>query len=160
MLQLKRTQKTEDGQEVKHQNHFCCTTTCGHCRKKRHYRDECHIKCSESEKLKKAEPQVSNGVRTPVRVVDLKGGAQTLEVLRVRVSLVEDEGPQRPPLVEEQHPTPHLRRSHRVEKQSAPSTPSFGGADNSSENAKKRHRNWHSKCLQAAGFEVKFPEEG
>ena len=29
MLQLKRTQKTKDGQEVKHQDHFRCTITCG-----------------------------------------------------------------------------------------------------------------------------------
>ena len=35
-----------------------------------------------------------------------------------------------------------------------------GGADRSSENAKKRRLYWHSKCLQAAGVEVKFTEEG
>ena len=40
------------------------------------------------------------------------------------------------------------------------STPSAGGADNSSQNAKKRRLNWHSRCRQAAGVEVKFPEEG
>ena len=39
-------------------------------------------------------------------------------------------------------------------------TPSAGGTDEGNENAKKRRLNWHSKCLQAAGFEVKFPEEG
>ena len=31
MLQLRRTQKTKDGQEVKHQDHFRCTITCGYC---------------------------------------------------------------------------------------------------------------------------------
>ena len=44
MLQLKRTQKTKDGQEVKHQDHFHCTITCGYCGNRRHYEDECHIK--------------------------------------------------------------------------------------------------------------------
>ena len=44
MLQLKRTQKTEDGQEVKHHDHFRCTIKCGFCGKRRHYEDECHIK--------------------------------------------------------------------------------------------------------------------
>ena len=41
------------------------------------------------------------------------GGGLTLEVLRVRVTL-EDEGPDPPPLVEEEHPTPHLRVSRRL----------------------------------------------
>ena len=57
MLQLRRTQKTKDGQEVKHQDHFRCTITCGYCGKRRHYEDECHIKRRESEKLKKAEEE-------------------------------------------------------------------------------------------------------
>ena len=57
MLQLKRTQKTKDGQEVKHQDHFRCTMTCGYCGKRRHYEDECHIKRRESEKLQKAEEE-------------------------------------------------------------------------------------------------------
>ena len=30
MLQLKRTRKNKDGQEVKHQDHFRCTITCGY----------------------------------------------------------------------------------------------------------------------------------
>ena len=55
MLQLRRTHKTKDGQEVKHQDHFRCTIKCGYCGKMRHYEDECHIKPRESEKLKKAE---------------------------------------------------------------------------------------------------------
>ena len=57
MLQLQRTQRTKDGQEVKHQDHFRCTLTCGYCGKRRHYEDECHIKRRESEKLKKAEEE-------------------------------------------------------------------------------------------------------
>ena len=71
MLHLKRTQKTKDGEEAKHEDHFCCTVMCGYCGKRRHYEDECHIKRRESEKPKKA---TRNSVRTPVRVVDLKGG--------------------------------------------------------------------------------------
>ena len=42
------------------------------------------------------------------------GGGLTLEVLRVRVTLVEDEGAQLPLLVEEEHPSPHLPQTHRV----------------------------------------------
>ena len=57
MLQLKRTQKTKDGEEVKHQGHFRCTITCGYCGKRRHHENECHIKRRESEKLKKAEEE-------------------------------------------------------------------------------------------------------
>ena len=56
------------------------------------------------------------------------------------------------------NPTPKGEPSG--EKQPALSTPSAGGADKSSENAKKHRLNWHSKCLQAAGVEGKFPEEG
>ena len=57
MLQLQRKQKTKIGQGVKHQDHFCCTITCGYCGKRRHYEDECHIKRRESEKIKKAEEE-------------------------------------------------------------------------------------------------------
>ena len=55
---------------------------------------------------------------------------------------------------------PHLRGEPSGEKRPAPSTAGTRGAYRSSENAKKRRLNWHSKCLQAAGVEVKFPEEG
>ena len=57
MPQLKRTQKINGGQEIKHQDHFRCTITCGYCGIRRHYEDECHIKRRESEKLKKAEEE-------------------------------------------------------------------------------------------------------
>ena len=99
------------------------------------------------------------GVRPPVRAEEPKRGGLTLEVLRGRVT-VEDEGPQPAPLMEEEQPTPHLRVSRQAEKRAAPCTPSAGGADKSSENAKKRRLNWHPKCLQASGVEVKIPEEG
>ena len=57
LLQLQRKQKTKDGQNVKHQDHFCRTMTCGYCGKRRDYEDEFHIKRRESEKLKKAEEE-------------------------------------------------------------------------------------------------------
>ena len=44
MLQLKCTRKTKDGQEVKHQEYFHCTITCGYCGRRRHYEDECPIR--------------------------------------------------------------------------------------------------------------------
>ena len=48
-------------------------------------------------------------------MVNPRGGwGLTQEVLRVRVTLVEDEDHQPPRLVEEDHPTPHLRVGHRV----------------------------------------------
>ena len=60
-----------------------------------------------------------------IRVVDLKGGGRTLEALRVRVTLVEDEGPQPPPLVEEEHPFPHLRVSRQVKTGRPPPRPAL-----------------------------------
>ena len=50
------------------------------------------------------------------------GGGLKVGALRVRVSL-EDEGPQRPPLVEEEHPTRHLRVSRRVKNGQPPPPP-------------------------------------
>ena len=109
---------------------------------------------------KNSRKRKRNGIRPPVRAEEPKGGGGlTLEVLIVRVTL-EDEGPQPPPLVEEEQPTPHLRVGRPVRNGQPPPPPGAGGADKSSENAKKRRLHWHSKCLQAAGPEVKFPEEG
>ena len=99
-----------------------------------------------------------NGVRTPVRLVNPKGGGLTPDVLRVRVALVEDEGPQPPSTGGRGAPYPTAKSEPSGEERPAPSNPSAGGANNSSENAKKRRLNWH--CLGAAGVEVKFPEEG
>ena len=95
-----------------------------------------------------------------MRVVNPRGGGLTLEVLRIRGTLVEDEGPQPPPAGGRGAPNPTPKGEPLGEKRPAPSNPSAGGADMSSENAKKCRLNWHSKCLQAAGVEVKFPEEG
>ena len=143
---------------LQHEDNFCCTRTCGYCGKRRHREDECHNKHRESKKLKKAEEE--RGKNAGKGGKPEGGGGQALEVLRVRVTLVEDEGPQPPPLVEQQHPTPHLRVSRRVKNGLPLSGRSAGGADKSSKNAKKRDLNRHSKCLQAAGVEVKFPEDG
>ena len=88
------------------------------------------------------------------------GEGLALEVLSVSVTLVEDEGPQPPPTGGRGAPKFTPNGGPSDEKRPAPSTPSAGGADKSSKNAKKRRLNWHSKCLQAAGDEVKFPEEG
>ena len=110
-LQPKRTQKTKDGQEVKHEDRFRCTITCGYCGKRRHYEDECHIKHRECNKLKKAEEERRKNTGKGGRH---EGGGAILEVLRVRVTLVEDEGPQPTPMVEAEHPTPHIRVSRRV----------------------------------------------
>ena len=55
MLQMKRQQHTKDGKPVTHQDHFSCTITCGYCGKRCHYKDECHIKKRESDKLKRQE---------------------------------------------------------------------------------------------------------
>ena len=93
-------------------------------------------------------------------MVNPREEALTLGVLRVRVTLVEHESGQPPPLVEEEHPAPHLKGEQSGDNRPVPSTLSAGGADKGSENAKKRRPNLHSKCLQAAGVEVKFPEEG
>ena len=110
-------------------------------------------------KPKNIRKQKRNGVRRPVRAEEPKGGGLTLEVLWVRVTL-EDEGPQPPPTAGRGPPNPTPKVEPSGEKRPAPSTPSAGGADKSSDNAKKRRLNWHTKCLQAAGVEVNFPEEG
>ena len=55
-------------------------------------------------------------------------------------------------------PGPTSKGEQPAEKRTVPSTRSAGGADKGNENTKKRCLNWHSKCLQASGFEVKFPE--
>ena len=156
MLQLKRKQKTKDGQEVKHQDNFCCTNTCGFCGKRRHYEDECHIKRRESEKLKKPEEERR---KTAGRGEGAEGGGPNPGGSKGKGN----PGGRRssaPPTGRRGAPNPTPKGEPSGEKRPAPSTPSAGGADKSSENAKKCRLNWHSKCLQAAGVEVKFPEEG
>ena len=93
-------------------------------------------------------------------MVNPNWGGLTLDVLRVRLTLVEDEGPQPSPTGGRGAANATPKGEPSDEKQPAPSTPSAGGANKSSENAKKRSLNWHSDCLQAAGVGMKFPEEG
>ena len=81
-------------------------------------------------------------------------------MLRVRVALVEEEGPQPPPTGGIGPPNPTPKGEPSGEKRPAASTPSTGGADKSRGIAKKRRLNWHSMGLLAAGVEVTFPEEG
>ena len=149
MLQLRRTQKTKDGQEVEHQDHFRCTITCGYCGKRRHYEDECHIKRRESEKLKKAEEERRKNAGKG-------GGGSTPGGTPGGGNPGGGQGNSAPPTGGKPGPIP--KGEQPGEKRTVPSTPSASGADKGNENAKKRRLNWHSKCLQAAGFEVKFPE--
>ena len=124
MLPLKRTQKTKDGQEVKHQDHFRCTITCGCWGNRRHYEDKFHRKRRGSKKLKKAEEERRNKAGKDGRPGG-GGGTLTLAVLRVRVTLMEDEGPQPHPLVQEEHPTPLIRVSRPVKNRQPPPLPAL-----------------------------------
>ena len=86
------------------------------------------------------------------------GGAVTRGDFLERVTLVEDNSPQPLQLVEEDHLAP--KGEEDAEKRAAPpSTPNGGGAEKG-KNTENRKLNLHSKCLQAAGMEVKFPEAG
>ena len=116
MLQLRGTQKTKDGQEVKHQDHFRCTITCGYCGERRHYEDECHIKRRESEKLKKAEEE---RVRTPVR----GGGALPLGELPVEATLEQGKETPHPLQVENQAPSPRVSSLVRSKPYPLPPAP-------------------------------------
>ena len=73
---------------------------------------------------KNSRTRKRNGVRPLVRAEELKVGELTLEVLRVRVTLG-DEGPDPAPLVDEEHPTPHLRVSRRVRNGHPPAPPAL-----------------------------------
>ena len=156
MLQLKRTQKAKDGQEVKHQDHFRFRITCGFCGKRKHYEDECHIKRRKCEKLKKAEEERR---KSAGKGGGAEGGGPNPAGSRGKGS----PGGRRssaPPSGGRGATNPTPKGEPSREKRSAPHTPSAGGVNKGSENAKKRRLNWHSKCLQATGVEVNFPEEG
>ena len=156
MLQLKRTQKTKDGQDLKYQDHFRCAITCGYCDKRRHYEDECHIKRRESEKLKKA---VEEQRKTTGKRGGPEGGGPSPGGFKGKGNPGGGRRSSAAPTCGRGAPNPTPKGEPSGKKRPTPSTPSAGGADKSSENAKKRRPNWHSKCLQAAGVEVKFPEE-
>ena len=52
LLQLQHKQKTKDGEQGIHEDHFRCTIVCGYCGKRRHYEDKCHIKRRKPDKVK------------------------------------------------------------------------------------------------------------
>ena len=109
-MKCKRKQKNKDGQQVKHQDHFCCTIMCQYCGKHRHHEEESHIKCRGSEKIKKAKEQGRNNADN-----DNPGGeALILGDPPVRVTLVEDEGQQPPKLYEEERQILHPGVSSRL----------------------------------------------
>ena len=114
MLQLQRKQKTKDGQQGKHQEHFGCTITCEYCGNEGHYEDDGHINCRESAKLSKAEEERRKNTCNP------RGEATMLGDPPVGVTMVEDEGSQPSPLVDWERPTPHLRVSSRVKSGLSP----------------------------------------
>ena len=157
MLQLKHTQKAKEGHEVKHQDHFRCTITCGYCGQGRHYEDECHIKRGVSGKHKKAEEE---RCKTAGKGGGAEGGGPNLGGFKGKGNPGGGRRSSAPPTGGRGAPNLTPKPEPWGPKRPAPSTPSAGGADKSSENAKKRRLNWHSKCLQAAGVEVKFDEEG
>ena len=132
MLQLQRKQKTKDGQEVKHQDHFCCTITCGYCGKRRHYEDECRIKRRESQKLKKAEEEWRNNAGNG-------GGGSTSGGTPGGGTPGGGQANSAPPTGEK--PGPTLKGEQPGEKRTVPSTPSAVDADKANENAKKRRLN-------------------
>ena len=101
MLQLKLTQKTKDGQEVKHRDNFRCTITCGFAARGAIMKMNA---ISNSANPKNSRKRKRNGVRPPSRAEEPKGGGLTPEVLKVTVTL-EGESCQSPPLLEEEHAT-------------------------------------------------------
>ena len=157
MLQLKRTQKTKDGQGVKHQDHFRCTITCRYCGKRRHYEDDCHIKGLESEKLKKAEGERHKNAG---KSGGPEGGGPNPGGFKGKGNPGGGRRSSAPPTGGREAPNPTPKGEQSGEKRPVLSTPRAGGANKGSEKAKKRRLNWHSKYLQAAVVEVKFPEEG
>ena len=144
-------------QQAKNQDHFCCTIRCGYGGKRRHYEDECRIKRRESEKLKKAEEERR---RNAGKGGKPEGGGPNPEGSKCKGNARAGRRSLAPPTGGREAPNPTPKGEHSGEKRPVPSTLSAGGADKGSENAKKRLLNSHAKCLQAAGFEVNFPEEG
>ena len=154
MLQMERQQHTKDGKPVTHQDHFRCTITCGHCGKRRHYEDECHIKKRESDKLKRQEAERQK-TQTPTRNPPNgdkggkgsgKGGGKN--------------GP----------PNPERRSSAPVATPTPAATPPPTAGDPKKRpqgdnatpegnNSKKRRLAWMARSLIAAGVDVKFPDE-
>ena len=148
MLQIRRQQHSKDGKTVTHQDHYRCTITRGYCGKRCHYKDDCHIKKREADKLKRqgAERQKNQApTRTPQNGdKGGKGGGKGGGI----------GGP----------PNPQRRSSAPA----ATPPPAEGDpkerqqGDNDSpegNNSMKRQLAWMAKSLMAAGVDVKFPAE-
>ena len=88
------------------------------------------------------------------------GEAVTRRDPQVRETGVEDKGPQPLPLVDGDPLTLPPKVSSRMKRELHRPPFPFAGRANNGANAKRRKLSWHSRCLQAAGVEVKFPEEG
>ena len=157
MLHLKRTQDSKDVQEEKHQHHLRRLITCGYCGKRRHYEDECHIKHQESGNLKKAKEERR---RNAGKGGKPEGGGPNPGCLKGKGNPGGGRRSSAPPTGGRGASNATPKGELSGEKRPAPSTPSAGCPDISSENAKERRLTSHSKCLQAAGVEVKFPEDG
>ena len=76
VMQLKGQQQTNNGNTVRHRDHFWCTITCIFWSKRRHYENRCHIKKHQSEKLKHKEEQKNWG-RDPKNPSRSGGGGIT-----------------------------------------------------------------------------------
>ena len=142
MLQMKPQQHTKDGKFVTHQDHFRCTITCG------------HIKKRESDKLKRQEAERQK-TQTPTRNPPNgdkggkgggKGGGKN--------------GP----------PNPRRRSSAPVARPTPAATPAPAAGDPKKRpegdnatpegnNSKKRRLAWMARSLIAAGMDFKFPDE-
>ena len=148
MLQMKRQQHPKDGKTVTHQDHFRCTITCGYCGRRRHYKDECHIKKCDSDKHKRQEAERQK-TQTPPRTPQKgdkggKGGGKG-------GSKGGTPNPQRRSSAPATLPPP---ADVEPKKRSQGDNASPEGS-----NSKKRHLAWMAKSLMAAGVDVQFPAE-
>ena len=115
-----------------------------------HYEDECHIKRRGSEKLKKAEEERR---KNALKVGKPEGGGPNPGGFKGKGNPGGERRSSAPSIGGRGAPNPTPKGEPSGEKRPAHSTPSAGGADKSSENAKNRRLNWRSKCLQSAGVE-------
>ena len=148
MLQLQRKQKTKDGQEMKHQDHFGCTITCGYCGKRRQYQDECHIRRRESEKHTNVEEEKRRHAG--------KGSPDGGGCAPGRSAAKGNPGGRRRSSARPPNFAP--KGKQHGAKKTAPRPSRSTGSAKKGGNATKQKLNWHSQCLKAAGAEVKFRE--
>ena len=146
MLQLQRKKKTNNGQEVKHQDDFRCTITCGYCGKSRHYEDECHIKKEEERCYNAGKGKPEGAGQNPGGFPSKgnSGGGRNSSA---------------PPTGGRGSSSPTPRGEQLGGKWTVPSIPTAGSAEKN-QNTKKHKLNWPFKCLRSAAGNVKFSEEG